>query len=131
MKTPDLASRRRPFTFWAVLVVASAIDIAATRLLGRPGFPPYARMIFALLPIPANLVLLAIIVRRVRGLDEFLRRVHLEAAATAFLLTALAVFIDADLEKAHCVGSLNVGVAWILMAAFYGIGYAIAVRHYR
>jgi hypothetical protein len=118
-------------TFWAVLAVASAIDIGATWLLGRPGFGMYSRMLFALLPIPANLVLLAVIVRRIRRLDEFLRQVHLEAAAIAFLLTALAVFIYADLQKAHCVGPLNVGIAWILMALFYGIGYVIAARHYR
>lgn len=88
-------------------------------------------MLIALLPIPANLVLLAVIVRRIRRLDEFLRHVHLEAAATAFLLTALAVFIYADLQKAHCVGPLNVVVAWLLMALFYAIGYGIAARHYR
>jgi hypothetical protein len=131
MSTPYPGSNRQTQTFWAVLAIASAIDIAATWLLGRPGYPPYARMIFALLPIPANLVLLAVIVRRIRRLDEFLRHVHLEAAAIAFLLTALAVFIYADLQKANCVGPLNVGVAWLLMALFYGIGYAIAARHYR
>jgi hypothetical protein len=114
-----------------VLAVASVIDIAATWLLGRPGFGPNLRMLWALLPIPANLVLLAMIVRRIRQLDEFLRHIHLEAAAIAFLLTALAVFIYADLQKAHYVGPLNVIVAWILMALFYGIGYVIAARHYR
>jgi hypothetical protein len=117
--------------FWAVLVVASVIDLVATWLLGRTEFGPGARMLFALLPIPANLVLLAVIVRRIRRLDEFLRHVHLEAAAIAFLLSALAVFIYADLQKAHCVGPLNVVIAWILMALFYGIGYVIAARHYR
>ena len=128
---PDQNSIRPSRTFVIVLVVATAIDIGATWLLGRPGFGPPARMAFALLPIPANLVLLAVIVRRIRQLDEFLRRVHLEAAAIAFLLTALAVFIYADLQKAHCVGPLNVIVAWILMALFYGIGYVVAARHYR
>jgi hypothetical protein len=118
-------------TFWVVLPIATAIDIGTTWLLGRPGFGPFARMAFALLPIPANLVLLAVIVSRIRQLDEFLRRVHLEATAVAFLLTALAVFIYADLQKAGCVGPLNVVVAWILMGVFYGIGYVIAARHYR
>jgi hypothetical protein len=118
-------------TFWVVLCVATGIDIGATWLLGKPGFGSLARMIFALLPIPANLLLVAAIVGRIRQLDEFLRRVHLEAAAIAFLLTALAVFIYADLLKANCVGPLNVVVAWMLMALFYGIGYGIAARHYR
>ena len=91
----------------------------------------HARIVFALLPIPANLALVAVIVRTIRHLDEFLRRVHLEAIAIAFLLTLLAVSVYEDLQKAHVVGSLNVDAVWIFMAAFYGIGYFIAARHYR
>ncbi len=114
-----------------VLCVAAAIDIGAGWLLGHPGFGSHARIIFALLPIPANLVLVALIVRRIRQLDEFLRHVHLEAVAIAFLLTGLAVFVYGYLQKAHVVRPLNVGIVWIFMAVFYGVGYVIAARHYR
>jgi hypothetical protein len=125
-------NRTRPaLTFWVVLAVASAIDLCANRLWAQPDYSQPARIVFALLPIPMNLVLLAVIVRRIRALDEFLRRVHLEAAAIAFLLSALGVFIYEGLQKAHCAGPLNAGIAWILMALFYGVGYAIAARHYR
>jgi hypothetical protein len=118
-------------TLLGVLCVASAIDIGAGWLLGQPGFGSHARIIFALLPIPANLVLVAVIVRRIRKLDEFLRHVHLEAVAIAFLLTGLAVFVYGYLQKAQAVRPLNVGIVWIFMALFYGIGYVIAVRYYR
>lgn len=118
-------------TLLSVLCVATAIDIGAGWLLGRPGFGSHARIIFALLPIPANLVLVAVIVRRIRQLDEFLRHVHLEAVAISFLLTGLAVFVYGYLQKAQAVRPLNVGIVWIFMAMFYGIGYVIAVRHYR
>jgi len=118
-------------TLLSVLCVATAIDIGAGWLLGRPGFGSRARIIFALLPIPANLVLLAVIVRRIRQLDEFLRHVHLEAVAISFLLTGLAVFVYGYLQKAQAVRPMNVGIVWIFMAMFYGIGYVIAVRHYR
>ena len=114
-----------------VLCVATAIDIGAGWLLGQPEFGSHARIIFALLPIPANLVLVAVIVRRIRQLDEFLRHVHLEAVAIAFLLTGLAVFVYGYLQKAQAVRPLNVGIVWIFMALFYGIGYVIAARHYR
>jgi hypothetical protein len=117
--------------FWGVLFFASAIDLGAGWLLGQPGFGSHARILFAVLPIPANLVLVAMIVRRIRQLDEFLRYVHLEAVAIAFLLTGLAVFVYGYLQKAQAVRPLNVGVVWIFMAAFYGIGYVIAARHYR
>jgi hypothetical protein len=118
-------------TLLSVLCVATAIDIGAGWLLGRPGFGSHARIIFALLPIPANLALVAVIVRRIRKLDEFLRHVHLEAVAIAFLLTGLAVFVYGYLQKAQAVRPLNVGIVWIFMAVFYGIGYVIAVRYYR
>ena len=118
-------------TVLAVLGVATAVDIGAGWLLGKPGFGPYARILFALLPIPANLILVAVIVLRIRQLDEFLRYVHLEAVAIAFLLTGLAVFVYGYLQKAQAVRPLNVGVVWIFMAAFYGLGYVVAARHYR
>jgi hypothetical protein len=118
-------------TLLGVLGVATAIDFGAGWLLGQPGFGSHARITFALMPIPANLVLVAVIVHRIRQLDEFLRHVHLEAVAIAFLLTGLAVFVYGYLQKAQAVPPLNVGIVWIFMAGFYGIGYLVAVRHYR
>ncbi len=117
--------------FWAVLAVGTAIDIAAGWLLRQPGYGPQVRILFALMPIPLNLVLVALIVRRIRQLDEFLRHVHLEAVAIAFLLTGVAVFVYGYLQQAHVVHPLNFGIVWIFMVVFYGIGYVIAVRHYR
>jgi hypothetical protein len=130
-KMNDRNSVQPPGTLLSVLCVATAIDIGAGWLLGRPGFGSHARVIFALLPVPANLVLVAVIVRRIRQLDEFLRHVHLEAVAIAFLLTGLAVFVYGYLQKAQAVRPLNVGIVWIFMAVFYGIGYVVAVRYYR
>ena len=118
-------------TLLGVLCVATAIDVGAGWLLGQPGFRSHARIIFALLPIPANLVLVVVIIRRIRQLDEFLRHVHLEGVAIGFLLTGLAVFVYGYLQKVQAVRPLNVGIVWIFMAVSYGIGYLIAVRHYR
>jgi hypothetical protein len=129
MTTQDRARRAR--TFWAVLAVGTAIDIAAGWLLRQPGYGPDARILFALLPIPMNLMLVVLIVRRIRQLDEFLRQVHLEAVASAFLLTGVAVFVYGYLQQAHVVHPLNFGIVWIFMVVFYGIGYVIAARHYR
>ena len=118
-------------TLLIVLCFAAAIDVGAGWLLGKPGFGSHTRIVVALLPIPANLVLVAVIVRAIRQLDEFLRHVHLEAIAIAFLLTGLGVFVYGCLQKAQAVRTLNVGIVWIFMAVFYGIGYVIAARHYR
>ena len=118
-------------TLLAVLGVATAVDIGAGWLLGQRGVGSHARILFALLPLPANLILVAVIVLRIRQLDEFLPHMHLEAVAIAFLLTGLAVFVYGYLQKAQAVRPLNVGIVWIFMALFYGIGYVIAARHYR
>jgi len=115
----------------STLCVATVIDVGAGWWLGRPGLGQNARIAIALLPIPANLVLIALIVRTIRKLDDFLRQIHLEAVAIAFLLTGLVVFVYGYLEKAHAVRPLNVATVWLFMALFYGIGYLIAVRHYR
>jgi hypothetical protein len=115
----------------SVLCIAVAIDVAAGWLLEQPSLGSNACFLFALLPIPANLVLVAVVVRTIRQLDEFLRRVHLEAAAIAFLLTGVAVLVYGYLQKGQSVHQVNVGIAWVFMASFYGIGYVIASRHYR
>ena len=117
--------------FLFTLCLATIIDVGVGWLLRQPGLAASLRILIAFLPVPANLVLIALLVRKIRSLDEFLRQVHLEAAATALFLTGLAVFIYGYLEQAQAVRSLNVGVVWIVMAISYGIGYAIAVRHYR
>jgi hypothetical protein len=131
LTTTERIPSRSARTFWAVLAVGTAIDITAGWLLSQPGYGSHARILFALLPIPLNLVLVALIVRRIRQLDEFLRHVHLEAVAIAFLLTGVAVFVYGYLQQAYVVHPLNFGIVWIFMVVFYGIGYLIAARHYR
>ena len=128
-------SKQTSHASWTALLftfcLATIIDVGVGWLLRQPGLAASLRILIAFLPVPANLVLIALLVRKIRSLDEFLRQVHLEAAATALFLTGLAVFIYGYLERAQAVRSLNVGVVWIVMAISYGIGYAIAVRHYR
>ena len=114
-----------------VLFVGSAIDLVAMWLVGQPRFGRTTRVLIALLPIPANLILVALLVRWIRSLDEFLRRVHLEAATIGFLLTGVAVFIYGYLQRAEAVRPLNFGIVWFFMLLFYGIGYLVASRSYR
>ena len=59
------------------------------------------------------------------------KRIQLEAVAVAFLTTGLAALTYGQLQKAHVVGPLNVGLIWGFMAVSYALGYAVAARHYR
>lgn len=126
----------QPFTgrlivFLAVFLLATAIDIGAFWVLARIELGYTARIAVALTPLPADIALIVLALRRIRRLDEFQKRVHFEAVAVAFLSTGVAVFVYGYLQSAHAVGPLNAGLVWAFMLLFYAIGYLIAVRHYR
>jgi len=114
-----------------VALLVAATDIVTSLLLARMELGQTARVAIALLPIPANVWLIAIILRNLRRLDEFLKRIQFEAVAVAFLTTGLAALTYGQLQKAHVVGPLNVGLIWAFMAVSYALGYAVAARHYR
>jgi hypothetical protein len=119
------------FVFSITLLVATAIDISAWWALGHMELPATARIVVALLPLPGNIVLIAMVLRGIRKLDEFQKRIHFEAVTVAFLSTGVAVFVFGFLQKAHAVGPLNMGLVWAFMVIFYAIGYFIAVSHYK
>jgi len=114
-----------------VALLVAATDIATSLLLARMELGQTARVAIALLPIPANVWLIAIILRTLRRLDEFLKRIQYEAVAAAFLTTGLAALTYGQLQKAQVVGPLNVGLIWGFMGVSYVLGYAVAARHYR
>jgi hypothetical protein len=114
-----------------VALLVAATDIITSLLLARMELGQTARVAIALLPIPVNVWLIAIILRTLRRLDEFLKRIQFEAVAVAFLTTGLAALTYGQLQKAQVVGPLNVGLIWGFMAASYALGYAVAARHYR
>ena len=114
-----------------VALLVAATDIATSLLLARMELGQTARVAIALLPIPANVWLIAIILRSLRRLDEFLKRIQFEAVAVAFLATGMAALTYGQLQTAHVVGSLNGGTIWAFMLVSYVLGYAVAARHYR
>src|SRR3954451_7896005 len=114
-----------------VALLVAATDIVTSLLLARMELGQTARVAIALLPIPANVWLIAMILRTLRTLDEFLKRIQFEAVAVAFLTTGLAALTYGQLQKAQVVGPLNVGLIWGFMAVSYAVGYAVAARHYR
>jgi len=114
-----------------VALFVAATDIVTALVLAGMELSQTARVAIALLPIPANVWLIAIILRTLRRLDEFLKRIQFEAVVVAFLTTGLAALTYGQLQKAQVVGPLNVGLIWAFMAVSYALGYAIAARHYR
>ena len=114
-----------------VALLVAATDIVTSLLLARMELGQTARVAIALLPIPANVWLIAIILRTLRRLDEFLKRIQFEAVAVAFLTTGMAALTYGQLQTAQVVGPLNGGTIWAFMLVSYVLGYVIAARHYR
>jgi hypothetical protein len=121
----------RWIAFLLVALLASAIDLLASYLLRNPTLGSAARIAIALMPLPGDIALIVLVLRAVRRLDEFQKRVHFEAITVAFLSTGVAVFACGYLQQAHIVGFLNSGVVWAFMLIFYALGYLIAANHYR
>jgi hypothetical protein len=117
--------------FSLLLTSGSAVDVWAGWALGHTDLSRSARRGVALLPLPGNIALIAMVLARIRSLDEFQRRVHFEAVVVAFLATGVAVFIYGYLRQANAVGPLNAAWVWAFMGVSYATGYAIAIRQYR
>jgi hypothetical protein len=117
--------------FLLVLLPASAIDIWSAWALNHLALAPFARLAVALAPLPGNLALIALVLRAIRKLDEFQKRLHFEAVVVAFLATGVIVFIYGFLQKAGAVSPLNTWFIWLFMAITYAAGYGIAARHYQ
>ena len=114
-----------------VALLVAATDIVTSLLLARMELGQTARVAIALLPIPANVWLIAIMLRTLRRLDEFLKRIQFEAVAVAFLTTGMAALTYGQLQTAEVVGPLNGGTIWAFMLVSYVLGYVVAARHYR
>jgi len=117
--------------FWFIAVVASCIDIAAMWVLRHVELGAIGRVAVALTPVPGNVLLVAMVVRQVRHLDEFKKRLHFEAVVIAFLLTGVSVFVYGFLETAHAVPRMDLMFIWAFMGISYCVGYAVSCRQYR
>jgi hypothetical protein len=119
-------------TVLLITVLSSlVIDLGASWALGRIELGSAARIAVALSPVPAKIAVIALILRAIRRLDEFQKRVHFEAVTVAFLSTGVAVIVYGYLQKADAAGPLNIGLVWTFMIFFYAIGYFIAKVHYK
>ena len=86
--------------FVLAFLLATAIDIGASWALGRMELGSTARIAVALTPLPGDVVLIFLVLRRIRRLDEFQKRVHFEAVTVAFLSTGAAVVSPRQKEQA-------------------------------
>lgn len=107
--------------------------VGAVALIEAGHLPTPARAAAALLPAIAMAAFLWVEISYLRRLDEFHRRVQLEALAVAFPLALLLVFTVGSLERAgvHIEGFERPRDLWPLVLIPYPIGLLLAWRRYR
>jgi len=109
-------------------VILSCISSLLFRTLSMPWG---VKFVVALLPVPA-IIAIAISVRRHGSkLDEFERRLQLEALATAFAVAAIAFIIYNQFQVANMLGPEDWVFPWFAIGVGYFYGYTSAKRRYQ
>lgn len=118
----------------ALIVVAAlaiGIDLITWLIFSRFNPGRTVTRILAVLPFPGNVALIVMVFRAITRLDEFKKRIHLEAVLFAFLTTLLAVLAFCSLRVARLVGQLHgAHVLWLMIITYAG-GYVLALRRYK
>lgn len=109
--------------YTVLLLGAKAIDHAYHPTGG-------GQIALALLPTIGCVAALVVILRGIRRMDEFQRRIQFEAIAFAFAGTALGTFSYGFLEGAG-LPRMPTFAVWPVMAVLWIVGQQLACRRYR
>ena len=113
------------FVLW---IVAMSV---ARRLLDHD--PPAAplRAVIVAVAIGGFLAFAMAMVRFIRTLDEFSRRVQVTAVAVAFVVTAAAILAADLLQSAGFLGYVPLDAIWMLMLVVWWLSMIAVSRYYR
>jgi len=125
--TPRDAANLRRFNAWNI---ALALTFAGSILLLTAGLvPPAAGWVLAVATLTFGLAAIRAYVHFLRGADELLRKIHLEAIAVAFGAGLVSMLTWQLLER---LGAPEIEISLFAagMLIFWGLGQAIGIRHY-
>jgi Kef-type K+ transport system membrane component KefB len=88
----------RPFVLWGMGALATAL--AVKWIFKHEELHTPARTILGFLPVLLAIMFVVAFLKDIRKLDEMGRRIHLQAAAVAFLLTVILTFVCDGLKSA-------------------------------
>lgn len=128
---PDRSPSR---SVWVVTLVAwIGTYIAARYSVELAPVGSTLRVLIALAPVVPSVLVLWLIWRGVRSLDELHRRVQFEALAVAFPLCLVLLWVLGLLELAIDLDKANLSYrhVWAMFPMFYLIGLALAWRRYQ
>ena len=132
MSAPVSPSGKRDWSTPALAAGWILLYFAARGILKGSGLSTPMRVAVALTPIPFFAGFLWRSIRVVRGLDEFERRIHLEALAVAFPLAMVLLMTLALMQRAVELKFEDWSYAhvWVYLPIFYILGLAVARRRY-
>ena len=111
------------------LAAYAVILVLSIRALAYVNGPEGLRIAITLAPMIPALVVAAVILRTLNRIDEFQRKLQLDAFAMAFAGTALITFSYGFLENVG-FAKLSMFVVWPLMASLWICGLVIGhLRH--
>jgi hypothetical protein len=110
-------------------LIASVVGI--TWLLEAQELSMPVRIGLSLVPPIIYVFSLVFLLRLLRGVDEFLQRIHLEALAIAFTALAVAILTCEYLRKAGVISHLKPDHVLMMMMVVLLIGYLVAWRRYQ
>src|SRR5271163_835381 len=113
----------RPVFLWAV--AAALTEILVTWLVAHKQVPRW----LGLLPVLPYMIFFAEMVRCVLKMDEMQRRICLESASIAFLLTLIITAVFGGLEQAGIVRPPWAEVGGLMMLLWAGV-YAVSAWRY-
>ena len=87
-------------------------------------------VLVALVPVPLFAWMMVDMVDLPGHLDEFQKRIQLEALSVGFMGTAIGLVAWGQLERVGVLPHLNLGTAFAGMCAFYIVGVLVARRRY-
>jgi hypothetical protein len=114
----------RPVFLWAV--AAALTELVVTWLVVHRQVPRW----LGLLPVLPYMLLFAAIVRSVLKMDEMQRRIYLESASIAFLLTLIITAVFGGLEQAGIARPPWAEVGGLMMLLWACV-YAVSAWRYR
>jgi hypothetical protein len=125
-----LIARRYILELGATLVVYGLVLFGVNMAFKAGLVPDGGQIPVALLPMLPCLAAAWVILRHIRHLDEFQRKLQFDAVVFAFVCTALLTFGYGFLEG-QGLPRLSMFAVWPLMGSLWGVGVALAQWRYR
>jgi hypothetical protein len=125
--TPRDAANLRRFSAWNISL---ALTFAGSvLLLAQDMVNPRLGYLLAAVTLGLGIAAVRAYIRFLRGADELLRKIHLEAIAVAFGAGVVSILTWELLELAGAP-KLQLSLFAAAMLIFWGIGQAVGIRHY-